>query len=129
MIAARRADSCAGVELGKAGADCLVVELELNLFLRNRKIILMSSSRSQYSLSKRRRSCSAVCAVDEFDGAASSSRPQDAACVVSWIVGEKAGVSEETFESFPSSAGSFCISGSGREMGIPAYSSVPEAGR
>src|SRR2546423_11947652 len=128
MIAARRADSCAGVELGKTGAGCFVVELELNLFLKNWKIILMSTSRSQYSFSKRRRSCSAVCAADEFDGPASSSRPQDAACVASWTVGEKAGMNEETLESFPFSADSFCLSGSEREMGIPAYSSISDAG-
>ena len=71
MMAARRADSCAGVELGKGGADCFAVEPELNLFFRKRKIILMSSSRSQYSLSRRSRSCSAIGAADDVDGVAS----------------------------------------------------------
>src|ERR1700722_11415464 len=129
MMAARRADSCAGVELGKGGAGCFAVEPELNLFFRNRKIILTSSSRSQYSLSRRSRSCSAVGAADEADGVASSSRPHDAACVGSCIVGEKVGVNEDTFDILTSSADSISISGSGRAIGMPAYSSALDADR
>src|SRR3984957_18159401 len=129
MMAARRADSCAGVELGKGGAACLAVEPELNLFFKNRKIILMSSSRSQYSLSRRSRSCSAVGAADEADGVASSSRPHEAACVGSCTGGEIVWVGEGSFDILPSSADSASISGSGRAIGIPAYSSVVEADR